>query len=47
MTLVVGRAYAELARQVWPDAHTPLHGSRGIGEQRAILAAIIKKGMNS
>ena len=47
VTVLAGRAYAQLARQVWPNAHTPLLGARGIGEQRAILAAIIKKGMNS
>jgi hypothetical protein len=47
VTVLAGRAYANLACQVWPGAHTPLLGTRGIGEQRAILAAIIKEGMNS
>ncbi|MFC6081007.1 DUF6884 domain-containing protein [Sphaerisporangium aureirubrum] len=35
-----GRAYVDLARQVWPHAAAPLQGTRGIGEQLARLAAI-------
>ncbi|MFI7467496.1 DUF6884 domain-containing protein [Nonomuraea sp. NPDC049646] len=38
--VLAGRAYAELARLVWPDACLPLAGTRGIGEQMSRLAAI-------
>lgn len=39
-----GRDYTALAQQVWPNAHTPLHGARGIGEQQQRLAAIAANG---
>jgi hypothetical protein len=37
-----GRAYVELARQVWPALAAPLDKTRGIGEQMSRLAAIYK-----
>ncbi|MEV0829726.1 DUF6884 domain-containing protein, partial [Nonomuraea rubra] len=40
VTVLGGRAYTDLARQVWPAAAAPLQGCRGIGEQLARLAAI-------
>ncbi|MET7335889.1 DUF6884 domain-containing protein [Nonomuraea sp. NPDC005650] len=42
VTVLGGRAYVELARQVWPTLTAPLAGTRGIGEQLARLAAIYK-----
>ncbi|GAB2468358.1 hypothetical protein GCM10027187_40690 [Streptosporangium sandarakinum] len=42
VTVLGGRAYVELARQVWPNLNAPLAGTRGIGEQMARLAAIYK-----
>ncbi|MFG1976954.1 DUF6884 domain-containing protein [Nonomuraea fuscirosea] len=40
VTVLGGRAYVELARQVWPELDAPLAGTRGIGEQMSRLAAI-------
>ncbi|MFD8155346.1 DUF6884 domain-containing protein [Streptomyces sp. NPDC059720] len=40
VTVLGGRAYVELAREVWDDFAAPLAGTRGIGEQLARLAAI-------
>ncbi|GAA4209032.1 hypothetical protein GCM10022252_74950 [Streptosporangium oxazolinicum] len=42
ITVLGGRAYVELAAQVWPTLTAPLAGTRGIGEQMARLAAIYK-----
>ncbi|MFY7069044.1 DUF6884 domain-containing protein [Nocardiopsis changdeensis] len=42
VVILAGRAYAEAARAVWPSARTPLAGTRGIGQQRARLAGIIR-----
>lgn len=42
VTVLGGRAYVEAVQQVFPDALTPLAGSRGIGEQLARLAAIYR-----
>ncbi|MGW0485798.1 DUF6884 domain-containing protein [Nonomuraea sp. NPDC003214] len=41
--VLAGRAYVDLARQVWPDLDAPLAGTRGIGEQMARLAAIARR----
>ncbi|MGW2227495.1 DUF6884 domain-containing protein [Streptomyces formicae] len=40
VTVLGGRAYIELAREVWDDIAEPLAGSRGIGDQLARLADI-------
>ncbi|MFD4020611.1 DUF6884 domain-containing protein [Streptomyces sindenensis] len=40
VTVLGGRAYTELAGEVWDDFAAPLAGTRGIGEQLARLAAI-------
>lgn len=40
VTALGGAEYVRLAREVWPDAETPLSGCRGIGEQLARLAGI-------
>ncbi|WP_137235487.1 DUF6884 domain-containing protein [Streptomyces sp. BPSDS2] len=40
VTVLGGRAYVELAGEVWADFGAPLAGTRGIGEQLARLAAI-------
>ncbi|MCY1649248.1 hypothetical protein OVA19_00225 [Streptomyces sp. SL203] len=40
VTVLGGRAYSELAREVWEDVVEPLAGSRGIGEQLGRLADI-------
>jgi hypothetical protein len=40
VTVLGGRAYVDLAGEVWEDLDTPLAGTRGIGEQLARLAAI-------
>ncbi|MFD0270911.1 DUF6884 domain-containing protein [Streptomyces sp. NPDC127106] len=40
VTVLGGRAYVELAGEVWDDVAAPLAGARGIGEQLARLAAI-------
>ncbi|MFG6197718.1 DUF6884 domain-containing protein [Nonomuraea sp. JJY05] len=42
VTVLGGRAYVELAREVWPALDAPLQGTRGIGEQMARLAAMYK-----
>ncbi|MDF3319852.1 DUF6884 domain-containing protein [Rhodococcus sp. C3V] len=44
VVLFGGRAYVELARQVWPHARTPLAGTKGIGEQQQRLAGIVSAG---
>lgn len=38
--VLAGRAYSQLAKSVWPDADTPLAGTRGIGDQQHRLAEI-------
>ncbi|MFF6852786.1 DUF6884 domain-containing protein [Streptomyces antimycoticus] len=38
VTVLGGRAYVSLARQVWDELDTPLAGTRGIGEQLARFA---------
>ena len=43
VTALGGAEYIRLAREVWPDAETPLNGCRGIGEQLARLAAIYQE----
>ena len=40
VTVLAGRAYAELARKVWPAIEWPLDGTGGIGEQLARLKGI-------
>ncbi|MFD9151266.1 DUF6884 domain-containing protein [Streptomyces diastaticus] len=40
VTVLGGRAYVELAGEVWDELAAPLAGTRGIGEQLARLAAI-------
>lgn len=35
-----GARHISLVRSVWPHIHTPLAGTRGMGEQMARLAAI-------
>ena len=40
VTVLGGRAYVELAAEVWADITAPLAGTRGIGEQLARLADI-------
>ena len=40
VVILAGRDYTRLAQQVWPHAHTPLVGTRGIGEQQHRLARI-------
>ncbi|MER8039361.1 DUF6884 domain-containing protein [Streptomyces hydrogenans] len=40
VTVLGGRAYVELAGEVWEELAAPLAGTRGIGEQLARLAAI-------
>lgn len=40
VVLFGGRDYTTLAQQVWPHAHTPLAGTKGIGEQQKRLAEI-------
>lgn len=42
VTVLGGRAYVELAREVWADAEAPLAGSRGICEQLGRLARIYR-----
>lgn len=42
VTVLAGRAYADLCRSVWPHAVAPLTG--GIGYQRATLATIRARG---
>ncbi|MGO4747045.1 DUF6884 domain-containing protein [Streptomyces sp. 2MCAF27] len=44
VTVLGGRAYVGLAREVWEDFDTPLAGTRGIGDQLARLAAIYNPG---
>jgi hypothetical protein len=40
VTVLGGRAYADAASAVWPDARRPLDGTTSMGEQLARLAAI-------
>ncbi|MYX19637.1 MULTISPECIES: DUF6884 domain-containing protein [unclassified Streptomyces] len=40
VTVLGGRAYTELAEEVWDEFTAPLAGTRGIGEQLARLVAI-------
>lgn len=40
VTVLAGRAYADVVTAVWPDARRPLDGTRGMGDQLARLAAI-------
>ncbi|PVD04500.1 hypothetical protein DBP12_03480 [Streptomyces sp. CS014] len=40
VTVLAGATYTRLAQAVWPDATTPLAGTRGIGEQKRILAQL-------
>ncbi|MFC9233613.1 DUF6884 domain-containing protein [Streptomyces decoyicus] len=42
VTILAGAAYAAAAQAVWPNAATPLAGTRGIGQQRARLAALAR-----
>ncbi|MEE2061566.1 DUF6884 domain-containing protein [Rhodococcus artemisiae] len=44
VVLLGGRDYTALAQQVWPHAHTPLAGTKGIGEQQQRLAAMAATG---
>ncbi|MGN9821883.1 DUF6884 domain-containing protein [Streptomyces sp. SD11] len=44
VTVLGGRAYVQLAGEVWNDVAAPLAGTRGIGEQLARLAAIYDPG---
>lgn len=43
VTVLGGRAYVELAREVWADAEAPLAGSRGICEHLGRLARIYRE----
>ncbi|MCU4750276.1 DUF6884 domain-containing protein [Streptomyces sp. G-5] len=45
VTVLAGKAYIALARQVWPGAAAPLEGTRGIGEQLAKFAAIYRSAL--
>ncbi|MFF9785702.1 DUF6884 domain-containing protein [Streptomyces nigrescens] len=38
VTVLAGKKYADLARQVWPDLEHPLAGARGIGDHLAYFA---------
>lgn len=40
VVILGGRNYSRIAQFVWPDARTPLAGTRGIGEQQHRLARI-------
>lgn len=40
VVLLLPNEYARRVLDVWPDAHWPLRGCRGVGEQRARLSAI-------
>lgn len=40
VTVLAGRDYTQLAQQVWPHAKAPLAGTRGIGDQQHLLAAM-------
>ncbi|RMI46752.1 DUF6884 domain-containing protein [Streptomyces triticirhizae] len=40
VTVLAGRTYTDLVRSVFPDAHTPLAGARGIGDHLSRLAHI-------
>lgn len=40
VTVLGGNEYSHLIQQVWPHAHAPLAGSRGIGEQQHRLVNI-------
>lgn len=40
VVILAGRDYTRLAQQVWPNARTPLAGTRSIGEQQHRLARI-------
>lgn len=44
VVILAGRDYTRLALTVWPHAHTPLAGTRGIGEQQHRLARIAAGG---
>ncbi|MGW1290813.1 DUF6884 domain-containing protein [Streptomyces sp. NPDC002586] len=38
VTVLAGKAYAQLAREVWPGLHHPVAGARGIGDHLAYFA---------
>lgn len=40
VTVLAGRAYANVVKAVWKDAATPLEGCRGIGEMQARLVRL-------
>lgn len=40
VTVLAGRAYADMVSAVWPDAARPYDGSRGLGDHRARARAI-------
>jgi hypothetical protein len=40
VTVLAGKAYADVVSAVWPDADRPLNGTRGMGEQLAALKDI-------
>lgn len=44
VVLLGGRDYTALAQRVWPHAHTPLAGTKGIGEQQQRLVAMAATG---
>lgn len=45
VTVLAGKSYAALARAAWPQARTPLDGTRGIGDQQHRLADIARGGL--
>lgn len=44
VAVLAGSRYAEAARAVWPNAELPLRGTRGMGEQLAVLNQIAARG---
>jgi len=42
--VLAGRAYADAVSEVWPHAIRPLDGTRGIGEQLAVMSEIAHTG---
>ncbi|WP_217223137.1 DUF6884 domain-containing protein [Streptomyces anulatus] len=44
VTVLAGKAYATLAREMWPRLRHPLTGSRGIGDHLAFFASLYGPG---
>lgn len=44
VTVLAGKAYAALARDVWPALHHPVADSRGIGDHLAFFASLYSPG---